>query len=262
LREQLHAEALRRGLGQAAGARVIGDGTVWLWRLAGDRWSQVRQRLDYWHAVEHLAAAGRARLGEDTAAMNAWLGPLKRQLKNQAAAKIIGPLEDLLAELNEGSLVRETVVREMAYLRGHEHRMDYRRTQRRKEPLGSGAVEATGAQYQCRFKRPGQFWSPAGDDALLCLDTFWRNDSARLRSRVTLTFGALHVRSGFAGRSSVTPSFSGRGHPRPRQNWHLGKSNLGLMTATTDRAGGTGNLPAACLTGPVAGLEGRWPASR
>lgn len=49
LREQLHAEALRRGLGQAAGALVIGDGAVWLWRLADDRWPQARQRLDYWH---------------------------------------------------------------------------------------------------------------------------------------------------------------------------------------------------------------------
>jgi len=37
-------------------------------------------------------------------------------------------------------------------------------------------VEATCAQYQCRFKRTGQFWSPAGDEALLCLDTFWRNE--------------------------------------------------------------------------------------
>ena len=34
LREQLHAEALGHGLGQAVGALVIGDGAVWLWRLA------------------------------------------------------------------------------------------------------------------------------------------------------------------------------------------------------------------------------------
>src|ERR1700742_2186148 len=34
LREQLHAEALRRGLGQAAGALVIADGALWIWRLA------------------------------------------------------------------------------------------------------------------------------------------------------------------------------------------------------------------------------------
>jgi hypothetical protein len=176
LREQLHAEALRRGLGQAAGALVIGDGAVWLWRLADDRWPQARQRLDYWHAVEHLAAVGRARFGEDTAALKAWLKPLKRQLKHQSAVKVIRQLEDLLGELKEGSPGRETVAKEVAYLRAHEPRMDYRSAQRRKEPLGSGAVEATCAQYQCRFKRTGQFWSPAGDEALLCLDTFWRNE--------------------------------------------------------------------------------------
>ena len=176
LREQLHAEALRRGLGQAAGALVIGDGAVWLWRLAEDRWPQARQRLDYWHAVEHLAAVGRARFGEDHAALNAWLEPLKRQLKNESAVKVIRQLEELLGQLEEGSTARETVAREVAYLREHQGRMDYRRAQRRKEPLGSGAVEATCAQYQCRFKRTGQFWSPAGDEALLCLDTFWRNE--------------------------------------------------------------------------------------
>ena len=43
------------------------------------------------------------------------------------------------------------------------------------EPLGSGAVESTCRQYQCRFKRTGQFWSLAGDEALMCLETSWRN---------------------------------------------------------------------------------------
>ena len=47
LREQMHAEALRRGLGPAASALVIGDGAVWIWRLADDRWPQARQRLDF-----------------------------------------------------------------------------------------------------------------------------------------------------------------------------------------------------------------------
>jgi hypothetical protein len=44
------------------------------------------------------------------------------------------------------------------------------------EPLGSGAIESTCRQYQCRFKRTGQFWTTAGDEALMCLETFWRND--------------------------------------------------------------------------------------
>ena len=43
------------------------------------------------------------------------------------------------------------------------------------QPLGSGAVESTCRQYQGRFKRTGQFWTTAGDEALLCLETLWRN---------------------------------------------------------------------------------------
>ena len=42
-------------------------------------------------------------------------------------------------------------------------------------PLGSGAIESTCRQYQCRFKRTGQFWTTAGDEALMCRETFWRN---------------------------------------------------------------------------------------
>ena len=37
-------------------------------------------------------------------------------------------------------------------------------------------MEATCAQYQCQCKRTGQFRSPARGEALLCLDTFWRNE--------------------------------------------------------------------------------------
>ena len=175
LREQLHAEALRRGLGQAASVLVIGDGAVWIWRLADDRWPQAKQRLDFYHAVQHLVAVGRALWGEDKVAFKAWLKPLVRQLKNESAVKVIRQLEEALAGLPTGP-VAEAVTKEVAYFREHQHRMDYRAARRAGEPLGSGPVEATCRQGQCRFKRPGQFWSPAGDEALLCLETFWRND--------------------------------------------------------------------------------------
>src|SRR5271154_4716498 len=94
LREQLHAEALRRGLGQAAGALVIADGAVWIWRLADDRFPEARQRLDFYHAVQHLAAVGRALFGEDKEKHRAWLRPLIRQLKNESATKVINHLEE------------------------------------------------------------------------------------------------------------------------------------------------------------------------
>jgi hypothetical protein len=174
LREQLHAEALRRGLGQAAGALVIADGAVWIWRLADDRFKDARQRLDFYHAVEHLAAVGRALFGDDKAKLKKWLRPLVRQLKNQSAIKVIEQLEDLLTGLPAGATA-ETVQKEVNYFHEHQDRMDYRAGRRRGEPIGSGAIESTCRQAQCRFKRPGQYWSQEGDESLLCLETFWRN---------------------------------------------------------------------------------------
>jgi hypothetical protein len=163
LREQLHAEALRRGLGQAAGALVIGDGALWIWRLADDRFKDARQRLDYYHAVQHLAAVGRALFGDDSV-----------KLKHQSAVKVVHELEEILAGLPAGASV-QAVQKEVNYFHEHQDRMDYRAGRRRGEPIGSGAIESTCQQAQCRFKRPGQYWTTQGDESLLCLETFWRN---------------------------------------------------------------------------------------
>jgi hypothetical protein len=54
LREQLFAEAQRHGLAQAAKVLVVADGAVWIWHLTSDRFSQAQQRLDYYHASQHL----------------------------------------------------------------------------------------------------------------------------------------------------------------------------------------------------------------
>ena len=43
-------------------------------------------------------------------------------------------------------------------------------------PIGSGAMESTCAQFQNRFKRTGQFWTPHGQGHLLALDLARRND--------------------------------------------------------------------------------------
>jgi hypothetical protein len=174
LRDQLHAEALRRGLGQAAGALVIADGAAWIWRLADDRFKDARQRLDFYHAVQHLAAVGRALFGEDKDKLKSWLRPLARQLKNQSSVKVVNQLEEILGQLPAGSAA-EAVQKEVNYFHEHAARMDYRAARNRGQPIGSGAVESTCRQAQCRFKRPGQFWTREGDEALLCLETFWRN---------------------------------------------------------------------------------------
>jgi hypothetical protein len=173
LRDQIWAEASRHGLGRADDVLIIADGAVWIWNLATDRFPQARQRLDAYHAKQHLWAVADALHGAGTPAGRAWVGPLLAKLDDSQAPEVIADLHALLVSLDQ---TRESIVqREINYLESHRHRMDYAEGKQRGEPIGSGAMESTCRQYQCRFKRPGQFWSQTGDEALLSIETFWRN---------------------------------------------------------------------------------------
>ena len=83
-------------------------------------------------------------------------------------------MEQLQGRL-EGA-AQAAVEKEVNYLQSHRQQLDYRTAKKKGEPLGSGAMESTCRQYQARFKRTGQFWSQTGDEALMCLETFWRNN--------------------------------------------------------------------------------------
>jgi hypothetical protein len=173
LRQQLFAEAQRHGLAQADKVLVIADGALWIWNLAGDRFGQAQQRLDYYHATQHLWAVAHALHPEEEAAARAWIKPLLQKLKQGRAASLLNDLQALAQRLRHKK--RRAVEAELNYLESHRERMDYGAARRAGEPQGSGAMESTCRQYQCRFKRPGQFWSCVGDEGLMCLETFWRN---------------------------------------------------------------------------------------
>lgn len=174
LREQLFAEAQRHGLAQAAKALVIADGALWIWNLAGDRFGQAHQRLDYYHASQHLWAVAHALHPQDEAGARLWIQPLLKKLKAGRAPALLDDLQKLAKSLRRHK--RQAVEEQINYFQNHQGRMDYAAARRAGEPQGSGAIESTCRQYQCRFKRPGQFWSCAGDEGLMCLETFWRNN--------------------------------------------------------------------------------------
>ena len=173
LRDQLFAEAQRHGLAAADKVLVIADGALWIWNLTGDRFGQAHQRLDYYHASQHLWAVAHALHPEEERAARTWIQPLLKKLKAGRAASLLNDLHTLAKRLRKKK--RQAVERELNYLESHRERMDYAAARRAGEPQGSGAMESTCRQYQCRFKRPGQFWSCVGDEGLMCLETFWRN---------------------------------------------------------------------------------------
>src|SRR5512146_2558361 len=150
LRDQLFAEAQRQGLAQADKVLVIADGALWIWNLTGDRFAQAHQRLDYYHASQHLWAVARALHPEDEAAARAWIKPLLKKLKAGRAASLLNDLHTLVKRLRKKK--RQAVESELNYLESHRERMDYGAARRAGEPQGSGAIESTCRQYQCRFK--------------------------------------------------------------------------------------------------------------
>ena len=173
LKQQLWAEAKRHGLGQAQDVLVIGDAAVWIWNLTADRFAGARQRLDPWHALQHLWAVAHALHPEDEAAAAAWIKPLQDKLLDSKAVEVIDELDQVLKPLRGAR--RKAVQAERNYLENNRQRLDYQGAKERGEPLGSGAMESTCKQYQGRFHRSGQFWTTEGDEALMCLETFWRN---------------------------------------------------------------------------------------
>jgi len=173
LADQVFAEAVRQGMLVAEQILVVADGGVWIWKIIENRFPWAKKRLDFYHASQHLWAVAHELHGPGTAEARAWVEPLLHQLRHGQEVRVLRTLEDLKKTVSRKH--REPVSREAAYFESHRDRLDYEAGALAGEPIGSGAMESTCRQYQCRFKRPGQFWSTAGDEALLALETFWRN---------------------------------------------------------------------------------------
>lgn len=174
LMRRLHHEAQERGLGTAERVLVVADGAVWIWNAAADRFGEAIQRLDLYHANTYLWAVAAALHGEGTAEARRWVKPLLRQVREDQVAEVIRQLEDLGPCLSE--VQRKRASEAVEYYTNNQARMKYVEGERRGEPIGSGAIESTCRQQQCRMKRCGQFWSTTGDEALLDLETCWRNE--------------------------------------------------------------------------------------
>jgi len=173
LTQQLYYEARARGLTQAERVLVIADGAVWIWNLVQDRFSEAMQRLDLYHANTYLWAVANELHGAGTRQSRHWVKPLLKQIRNDQVAKVITQLEELKPQLADSAA--KATSKAIEYYQNNQQRMKYKEARRRNEPLGSGAIESTCRQLQCRMKRCGQFWSTRGDEALLCLEMFWRN---------------------------------------------------------------------------------------
>ena len=173
LGQRLHWEALRGGLGRAKEKLVLGDGIAWIWNLKANRWPDARQLLDFWHGGQHLWSLGRACNGMDEKKAGPWVEKRLHQLRHGQEQRVLKEIGGLKACRGQTG---EVVRKEKNYFAGHAQRMNYQEIADRGWPIGSGPVESSCRQDQCRFKRPGQSWTAKGFDNLSALDQARRNN--------------------------------------------------------------------------------------
>jgi hypothetical protein len=165
--------AARLGLAATAELTVIADGARWIWSQAEAHLPGAAGVLDFYHAGERLAQAGRELFGETPEAA-AWAGRHRRALLGAGGAR-------LLADLAAEGPGREGV---LEYFRPHAGHMDYPRRRAEGRSIGSGMVEGACKQVVGRrLKQTGARWRVRRAERMASLcglvysdlwETYWR----------------------------------------------------------------------------------------
>jgi hypothetical protein len=161
----LRQEAIRRGVGSATTVVFLGDGAVWVWRLARVNFPGAVCILDYYHACEHLTLLAAALYGEGTPLAKRRYRLWKKWLLKDKVADVI---EQAIAELPKQARARKQAGQQINYLKRNQSKMTYQTFLQAGYFIGSGVVEA-GCKVVVgqRLKQSGMLWSLKGAQHLL-----------------------------------------------------------------------------------------------
>ncbi len=166
--QAMWAEARKRGWATALETQVLGDAAAWIWNLADEHFYTSYQTIDFFHAVEHLAASARLLYGEGTAAASRWLNRQRRSLYQGDVGRVTSAMKR--AAKRKPLLVKD-LTREAGYFENNKSRMNYLEMRNEGWLLGSGPVESGAKQIKARLAGPGMKWSRRGAEHLLLLRT-------------------------------------------------------------------------------------------
>lgn len=180
----LRREAFRRGMGSAKTVVFLGDGAVWVWKVARLNFPGAVCILDYYHACEHLNLLAAAIDGEGTLQAKRHYRLWKKWLLKDKVAQIIA---QATAELPTQADRRKAAKLQINYLERNRTKMAYQTFRQAGYFIGSGVTEA-GCKIVVgqRFKHSGMLWSRKGAEHLLSIrcallsgwfPDFWKNYS-------------------------------------------------------------------------------------
>ena len=163
----LRNEAIRRGMGSAQTVVFLGDGAVWVWKLARLNFPGAICILDYYHACEHLSLLSVALYGEGTALAKRRYRLWKKWLLKDKVADIITQAK---ADLPQETGTRKLAKTQIGYFERNRSKMLYQTFRTAGYFIGSGVVEA-GCKVVVgqRLKQSGMLWSPKGAEHLLAI---------------------------------------------------------------------------------------------
>lgn len=104
---------------------------------------------------------------QDEDKARAWVEPRPHRLRHGKEKAVLKEIATLKPPRGQAG---QEVRKQRNYFAGQVGRMNYEAMARRGWPIGSGPVESTCRQDQCRFKRVGQFWTERGFRHLSALD--------------------------------------------------------------------------------------------
>lgn len=181
---KLRAEAIRRGIAKAKVVVFLGDGAVWIWKLARVNFPNAVCILDYYHALEHLTLLTNALYGEGSALAKKHFRQWRQALLKDKVQQVIAQARvDLPARRQPRTLAKKQI----GYLERNRSKMLYQTYRKAGYFIGSGVVEAAcKSVVGQRLKQSGMLWSLKGAEHILTVrcailsgwfDDFWKHHS-------------------------------------------------------------------------------------
>ena len=179
-RELVALEAQKRGAQRAEVLVFLGDGAAWVWKTAEENFPKAIKVLDWYHAMEHVWAVGRARFGNKEKELWAWVTRRENELWEGRVEEVITAIRAIsqklgtpLATLSENERLNDPrwiAYRNIGYFEENKERMRYPEYRAQNLPIGSGVVESACKHVVAhRCKRSGMRWDEDGAENILAL---------------------------------------------------------------------------------------------
>ena len=163
----INEEASRRGIDKAKKVCVLGDGALWIWNIAKDRFFNATEIVDLFHAREHYWEPARLVFPAGSKSQSKWIDKRREQLDNGKVELVIRAIKRLKPKTIEAKQVCQKAVH---YFEQNKHRMRYDKFRAQGLFVGSGVIEAGCRTIVAqRLKQSGMHWTVAGANSIITL---------------------------------------------------------------------------------------------